>query len=75
MNHALRAYATAGIALVGASLIAVTPLTTPLPDNHVTSDAQLAADIDFTGAWEDAFNTAVTNFENCRAQRRTPIPR
>ncbi|SRX91944.1 hypothetical protein MSP7336_00165 [Mycobacterium shimoidei] len=63
MDHALRPYATAGIALVGASMIAVAPLTTPMPDNHVTSDVQLTA-IDFTGAWEDAFNTAVTNVEN-----------
>lgn len=63
MNHALRPYATAGIALVGASLIAVTPLTTPLPEGAVTRDVELAA-IDFTGAWEDAFNTAVTNFQD-----------
>ncbi|MDT5087041.1 MAG: hypothetical protein QOJ61_4084, partial [Mycobacterium sp.] len=31
MQHALRPYATAGVALVGASIIAVTPLAVPSP--------------------------------------------
>jgi hypothetical protein len=37
-----RAYATAGVALAGASVIAVTPITAPLPDVHVPN-VQLAA--------------------------------
>jgi hypothetical protein len=32
MQHALRPYATAGVALVGASIIAVTPTVAPLPE-------------------------------------------
>jgi hypothetical protein len=32
MQHVLRPYATAGIALVGASMIAVTPVVAPPPD-------------------------------------------
>ncbi|ODR22448.1 hypothetical protein [Mycolicibacterium porcinum] len=35
MNLALRPYATAGIALVGASVIAATPLAPPAPDVHL----------------------------------------
>ena len=43
MNSALRLYVTTGVALVGASVIAVTPVTAPLPDVHVP-DIQLTAD-------------------------------
>jgi hypothetical protein len=35
MNVASRNYVTAGVALLGASLIGVVPVTTPLPDVHV----------------------------------------
>jgi Histidine phosphatase superfamily (branch 1) len=43
MNSALRRYVITGVALVGASVIAVTPATAPLPDFHVP-DVQLTAD-------------------------------
>jgi hypothetical protein len=43
MNSALRRYVITGVALVGASVIAVTPATAPLPDLHVP-DVQLTAD-------------------------------
>jgi hypothetical protein len=42
MNSAIRAYVTAGVALVGTGVIAVTPITAPLPDVHVP-DIQLTA--------------------------------
>ncbi len=37
MHTAIRPYATAGVALVGASVIAVSPLAPPLPDVHIPS--------------------------------------
>jgi hypothetical protein len=43
LNLALRPYATAGIALVGASVIAVTPLAPPVPDVHLPTLPSYAA--------------------------------
>ncbi len=63
MNHALRPYATAGLALVGAGMIAVAPVATPLPDTYVTRDVALTTGIDFTTAWTDAFTTAEANLD------------
>src|SRR5271157_1509819 len=37
MHTAIRPYATAGVALVGASVIAVSPVAAPLPDVHIPS--------------------------------------
>lgn len=62
MNPALRPFVTAGVALVGAGMITVTPVATPLLEASVVHDVALTADIDFTGAWTDAFNTAEANF-------------
>ncbi|MCV7383510.1 outer membrane porin GjpA [Mycolicibacter longobardus] len=62
MNPTLRPFATAGVALVGAGLIAVTPVATPVLEAHVVHDVALTA-IDFTGAWTEAFNTAEANFD------------
>lgn len=62
MNAALRPFVTAGIALVGAGMITVTPMATPLLEASVVHDVALTADLDFTGAWTDAFNAAETNF-------------
>lgn len=57
MQLALQPYVTAGIAIAGASLIAVPPVAPPLPN---VSHAQAPA-IQLTGAWEDAFNTGSAN--------------
>ncbi|BBX21404.1 hypothetical protein MTER_08150 [Mycolicibacter terrae] len=62
MNPALRPFVTAGVALVGAGVITVTPVATPLLEASVVHDVALTADIDFTGAWTDAINTAEANF-------------
>jgi len=43
MHTAVRPYATAGVALVGASVIAVTPLAPPLPDIHIAAPHVSAA--------------------------------
>lgn len=61
MDHALRPYATAGIALVGASMIAVAPVTTPLTDTPVMRDVALTADpITSIG---DVFQEAAANIQ------------
>ncbi|OBK80940.1 hypothetical protein A5649_01040 [Mycolicibacter heraklionensis] len=57
MHATVRPYATAGVALVGASLVAVTPAAAPLPALLKTesSSVQLAS------AWQDIFNTTSAN--------------
>jgi hypothetical protein len=57
LHATVRPYATAGVALVGASLIAATPVAPPLP---ALSDA-LSPAVQLTGAWEDVVNTASAN--------------
>jgi hypothetical protein len=56
---ALRPYATAGIALVGASIIAVTPVAAPPPSPQVqTRPVQLV------DAWTDLFTNTAANLAN-----------
>ncbi|MEB3019767.1 outer membrane porin GjpA [[Mycobacterium] crassicus] len=57
MQLALQPYVTAGIAIAGASLIAVPPVAVPLPG---VANVQAPA-IQLTGAWEDAFNAGSAN--------------
>ncbi len=68
MHAAIRPYATGGIALVGASVIAVSPIAPPLPDIHLPNQhelqaaaVRLTAGWDPLAAWQNAFNTASTN--------------
>lgn len=65
MDHALRPYVTAGIALVGASLIAVAPMTTPLPDTPANTppmpDVELTADS--MTSFGDVFQEAAANIQ------------
>ncbi len=68
MHAAIRPYATGGIALVGASVIAVSPIAPPLPDIHLPNQHELqAAAVRLTAgwdpltAWQNAFNTASSN--------------
>lgn len=57
MHATVRPYATAGVALVGASLIAVTPVAGPLPAAlDVVSPA-----VQLTSAWDDVINAASAN--------------
>lgn len=62
MELSLRPYATAGIALVGASVIAVTPVTA-MPDiHHIASPGvELSAAIDPITPVLDAFNSSEVN--------------
>jgi hypothetical protein len=57
MQHALRPYATAGVALVGASIIAVTPLAVP-PPKVETRPVQLV------DAWSDLLTETTANLDN-----------
>ncbi|MGV0738349.1 outer membrane porin GjpA [Mycobacterium syngnathidarum] len=67
MHAALRPYATAGIALVGASAIAVSPVVAPpvAPDIQVpriaAAQVGLAAQTDVLARWVEVFNTASDN--------------
>lgn len=62
MELRLRPYASAGVALVGASAIAMAPVAPPLPDIKVTSPSvNLSADIDPFTPWLDVFENAETN--------------
>jgi hypothetical protein len=57
MQRALRPYATAGIALVGASIIAVTPVAAP-PIGVQVRPVQLV------DAWSDLFTDTAANWQN-----------
>jgi hypothetical protein len=60
VQHVLRPYATAGVALVGASVIAVTPLVAPMPSVQ-TRPVQLV------DAWSDLVADTTANFQNILA--------
>jgi hypothetical protein len=65
-QNALRPYATAGIALVGASVIAVTPLVTPPPATNLqTREVQLV------DAWSDLISATTTNLDSIVANADT----
>ena len=85
MQVASRPYATAGIALVGASVIAVSPIAPPLPDIHVPSPAQVVRSVELTAeqlaadtviSYPQVFQEAVTNLQailKTAAANPTPI--
>jgi hypothetical protein len=62
VQQALRPYATAGVALVGAGLIAITPMAPRLPDTFTVQDIKLVSGEDtlpdIAAPWIDQFNTA-----------------
>ncbi|QZA06923.1 outer membrane porin GjpA [Mycolicibacter heraklionensis] len=70
MQQALRPYATAGVAIVGASLIAVTPGVTPSTQTALARDFALTADFslsDLTDPYVAAYNTAQDNIARMMA--------
>lgn len=70
MQQALRPYATAGVAIVGASLIAVTPGVTPSTHLALARDLALTADFSFsdlTDPYVAAYNTAQDNIARMMA--------
>jgi len=83
MQVASRPYATAGIALVGASVIAVSPIAPALPDVHVPSPAQVARSVELAAAelattpisYPQVFQEAVTNLQAIlKAAQANPTP-
>jgi hypothetical protein len=64
VQQAIRPFVTAGVAIAGASLIAVTPMTAPVPDIQ-TRDVALTSGEDtlpdLAAPWIDQFNTASDN--------------
>ncbi|MET4429064.1 outer membrane porin GjpA [Mycolicibacterium sp. 624] len=66
MQLTVRPYVTAGIALVGASVIAATPIT-PLPDTQAARTAVSSASVQLSAManplqpWVNSFNTASAN--------------
>ncbi len=65
MQRALRPYVTTGIALVGASAIAISPVAPPLPDVKAANPAvQLSAAIDPITPWLEVFNSSEVNVAN-----------
>ena len=65
MQQALRPFVTAGVAIVGASLIAITPMAPRLPDTYTVQDIKLVSGEDalpdIASPWTDVFNTASEN--------------
>jgi hypothetical protein len=67
MNAAVRPYATAGVALLGASVIAISPLAPPMPDvqalqRSVSSvGVELSAAVDPIENWVQVFKTTAAN--------------
>jgi hypothetical protein len=57
MPHVLRPYATAGVALVGASIIAVTPLAVPPPNVQVRP-------VQLVDAWSDLLTETTANVDS-----------
>jgi hypothetical protein len=57
MQHVLRPYATAGVALVGASVIAVTPLAVPPPKVEVRP-------VQLVDAWSDLVANTTANLDS-----------
>jgi hypothetical protein len=64
VQQALSPYATAGVAIVGASLIAVTPVAAPLPDlSDLQSRAVQLSAFEGSDSVIEQFNTASDNFQ------------
>lgn len=64
MKSAVRPWSAAGVALAGASVIAVTPMVQPLPDVAVPTielTGAAAAALDPLTGWLDVFETSFTN--------------
>ncbi len=64
MHTAVRPYATVGVALVGASVIAVAPVAAPLPDVHIPSlrvPVELTQMVNPIQTWVEVITTAIAN--------------
>ena len=72
---AVRPYATAGIALVGASVIAIGPVAAPPPDAEISPQVRLSAAVDPITPWRNVISDADTNLSDLAAAwREDPAP-
>ena len=72
---AVRPYATAGIALVGASVIAISPVAPPPPDAEISPQVRLSAAVDPITPWRNVISDADTNLSGLAAAwREDPAP-
>lgn len=75
MHLAVRPFVTTGIALVGASVIAVAPVAPPLPDVKVPAVASTAA-VQLSASWQELIentNTSIQALVNFYAEAPFPI--
>ena len=66
MQRAVRSSVTSGVALLGAGVIAASPIAPPVPDIHLPAihiDAALAAAVSPIDAYKEVFQTAATNIQ------------
>ena len=74
MHAAVRPYFTGGIALVGASVIAVSPIAPPLPDIHLPNPAQVAKEVELAAfvnpitTLVDVIQTSINNLSTTGGQ-------
>ncbi len=74
MHTAVRPYFTGGIALVGASVIAVSPIAPPPPDIHLPNPAQVAASVELAAfvnpitTLVDVIQTSINNLSTTGGQ-------
>lgn len=67
MNAAVRPYATAGVALLGASVIAISPLAPPMPDVHAMQRTVSSVGVELSAAvnpienWVQVFQKSAAN--------------
>lgn len=67
MNAAVRPYATAGVALLGASVIAISPLAPPMPDVHAMQRTVSSVGVELSAAvnpienWIQVFQKSAAN--------------
>src|SRR5271157_4012228 len=76
MHTTVRPYATAGVALVGAGVIAVSPMAPPLPDihvPHVSAAVELTQFVNPITEWISVLTTAAANTV-ALAQRAAEFP-
>ena len=72
---AVRPYASAGIALVGASVIAISPVAPPPPDAEISPQVRLSAAVEPITPWRNVISSADANLAGLAAVwRQDPAP-
>jgi len=72
---AVRPYATAGFALVGASVIAISPVAPPPPDAEISPQVRLSAVVEPITPWRNVISSADANLAGLAAVwRQDPAP-